>query len=133
MSKNDARLMMAFMSIRFRCWYCNRRFVVADHLVGTCLTCQCTHRLRIPQNDGGNCQMKTPTDWIVETLVYSGGGVLLGLGLAVLLILQAHGATGIEGSWVLIAGLTLIGFLTGMFAGERGINWLGRIIRKCEE
>src|SRR5436305_1293211 len=71
--------MMDFMSIRFRCWYCNRRFVVADHLMGECITCNCTHQLRVPRHNGGNCRLKSITDWIMEGIVYSGGGALLRL------------------------------------------------------
>ena len=39
----------------------------------------------------------------------------------------------LTGRWELIAGLTAAGFLAGTFGGERGVNWVGRMIRSREE
>jgi hypothetical protein len=75
--------------------------------------------------------MKRPIDWLVETVAYGGGGALLGMGLGVLL-------TG-EIIWLfrrpvyVISAFVVIGFLLGTFGGERGINWLGRLIRDREQ
>jgi len=38
-----------------------------------------------------------------------------------------------RGSWVLIPVLTLVGFCVGLFGGEAGINWIGRMIRDQED
>jgi hypothetical protein len=37
------------------------------------------------------------------------------------------------GRWESIAALTLAGFVLGVLGGERGINWVGRLIREREE
>jgi hypothetical protein len=33
---------------------------------------------------------------------------------------------------MLVAGLTVVGFLAGTLGGERGVNWIGRMIRERE-
>jgi hypothetical protein len=47
----------------------------------------------------------------------------------------SNGPTGAEFfcvGWGVIGGLTVLGFLTGLIFGERGISWIGRLIRKVE-
>ncbi|HZY84205.1 MAG TPA: hypothetical protein VFE78_05210 [Gemmataceae bacterium] len=123
--------------IAFRCWYCNKRYTVAEARVGERITCTCRYALRVPKRNGGNSRVKTPTDWLVEVVVYGGGGALLGCGLAVLILSQLPRLMGrgglFEFAWALVGGLTLLGFLFGTFGGERGINWVGRMIRDREE
>jgi hypothetical protein len=48
--------------INFRCWYCNRRYAVAEQRVGERLTCSCKSLLRVPRKSGGNCRVRTLTD-----------------------------------------------------------------------
>lgn len=127
--------------IAFRCWYCGKRYAVAEARVGELVPCTCRHTLRVPKRNGGNSRVKTPTDWLVEVLVYGGGGAFLGCGLAFLILSQVprflgRGAAGIGSlrtAWALVGGLTLLGFLFGALAGERGINWIGRMIRARED
>ena len=61
--------------IQFRCWFCNKRYAVTDQRAGERLTCTCKRLLRVPRQDGGNSRARTWTDWIVEALVYGGGGI----------------------------------------------------------
>jgi hypothetical protein len=35
--------------IAFRCWYCGKRYAVAEARVGEPLTCGCRHALRVPK------------------------------------------------------------------------------------
>jgi hypothetical protein len=118
--------------IQFRCWYCNKRYTHSEKRIGERFTCTCKNLLRVPKYSDGNCRVKTLTDWLVETLVYGGCGALLGLGLAILILSQFRWVMFFESSWALIAVLALVGFLAGLFAGERGINWIGRTIRDRE-
>src|SRR5690348_6779476 len=110
----------------FRCWYCGKGYVVPERRVGQRITCTCRHPLRVPKRDGGNSRVKTPTDWLVETVVYGGGGALLGCGLALLVLSQLSRLMiftgGLRRGWLLVGGLTLLGFLLGALGGERGIN-----------
>ena len=124
--------------IAFRCWYCGKRYAVAEARVGERLTCTCRHPLRVPKRNGGNSRVKTATDWLVEVLVYGGGGAFLGCGLAFLILSQLPRLTGrgtglLEVGWAFVGGLTLLGFLFGALGGERGINWVGRMIRERED
>lgn len=123
--------------IAFRCWYCGKRYAVTESRVGERIPCTCRHQLRVPRRSGGNSRVKTPTDWLVETLVYGGGGALLGCGLAFLILSQLPRFMILTGrlrrGWVLLVGLTVLGFLFGTFGGERGVNWIGRMIREREE
>jgi hypothetical protein len=124
--------------IAFRCWYCNKRYSVADSRVGERINCTCRYTLRVPRRNGGNSRVKAPTDWLVEVVVYGGGGALLGCGLAFLILsqlprLMGRGSGLLEVGWALVGGLTLLGFLFGTFGGERGVNWVGRMIRDREE
>jgi hypothetical protein len=117
--------------IQFRCWYCNKHFSRPETAVGERFECACGRLLRVPRADFGNSRAKTLTDWVIEAVVYGGGGGLLGFGLGV--VLCAGVARVFRSSaYVLIPGLTLTGFLIGLFGGERGINWIGRMIRDSE-
>jgi hypothetical protein len=124
--------------IAFRCWYCGKRYAVAESRVGERITCTCRHLLRVPKRSGGNSRVKTAVDWLVEVVVYGGGGALLGCGLAFVILSQLPRLmvrTGgmLEAGWAFVGGLTLLGFLFGALGGERGVNWVGRMIRAREE
>lgn len=94
--------------------------------------CSCKYLLRVPKRNGGNCRLKSPLDWILEITLYGGGGALLGFGVGlVIAIRRARSITHQEGL-ALVGGLTVLGFLAGVFAGERGVIWLGRKIRDRE-
>ena len=114
--------------IQFRCWYCNKRYSVSESRDGEIIDCTCERRLKVPREDGGYCRVKTLVDWLVEALVYGGGGALLGLGLG-LLLLRAF----LRGGFVLLGSCMLLGFLAGLLGGERGVNWIGQMIRDREE
>src|SRR5262245_4946211 len=124
--------------IEFRCWYCNRKHSMPQSLIGKQFRCRCKSDLRVPRYSGGKCRVKTLADWAVEAVVYGGGGALLGawLGLLVfsLVLYGLHGAAAefFLGGWILIGGLAVVGFLFGVIFGERGINWIGRLIRRVE-
>lgn len=115
--------------IQFRCWYCNKRYAVPEQRIGERITCTCSYLLRVPKRSGGKCRVKTLTDWIIETVLYGGGGALLGFGLALLIVsrmpLRRY-------TWVLLVGCTGGGFLLGVLGGERGLEWVGGIIRDRE-
>ena len=120
--------------IQFRCWYCNKGFAIAEDRVGTRVNCGCGHPLRVPAKSNGYCRIKTFTDRLVEAVVYGGGGALLGLGLALLILSQLPRVSAvlpIDGLPILL-GLTGIGFLFGFLGGERGIELIGRAIRDRE-
>ena len=125
--------------IQFRCWFCNKYYAVKESRIGEVLTCTCKRRLRVPKTSGGNCRARTAVDWLVETVVYGGAGGLLGVGLGVALLAQAGRVgdstrfVGVYSAGFVMSGLGLLGFLAGLFGGERGINWIGRMIRKHEE
>ena len=115
--------------IQFRCWFCNKFYAVPDPRAGERLTCSCKRRLRVPRRSGGSSRARTPIDWLVESLVYGGGGALLGLGLGLLIVTEvwlprSRGAV--------LAACTALGLLTGLLGGERGVMWIGRIIRSRE-
>lgn len=118
--------------ILFRCWYCGRRFAVADARVGERLACTCAHELQVPRRSGGRSKVWKPTDWLIESAVYGGGGALLGLGLGFLIVTRIP-VFRLGGRWELIAGLAVAGFLAGVLGGERGVNWVGRMLRSREE
>jgi hypothetical protein len=118
--------------ILFRCWYCGKRYAVAEGRVGERLTCSCRHRLKVPKESGGRTKVLRPVDLLVESVVYGGGGGLLGLGLGLLIVSRVP-LFRLAGRWELIAALTAAGFLFGTFGGERGVNWVGRLIRAREE
>src|SRR5437879_2951218 len=97
--------------IQFRCWYCNKH--LARPTVGERFMCACGHQLRVPPRNFGNSRSKSLTDWLVEALVYGGGGALLGLGLALAMLAVfvrvGFRMVGIWGGAVLIPALTLAG------------------------
>lgn len=115
--------------IQFRCWYCNKRYAMPEHRVGERLTCTCSYLLRVPKRSGGNCRVKTPLDWVIEALLYGGGGAFLGFGLAILALSQMRI---VPLDWEPVLACTVVGFLVGLLGGERGIEWIGRIIRDRE-
>jgi hypothetical protein len=141
--------------IEFHCWYCNRRHSMPESRIGGRITCSCQYPLCVPKRSGGKCRVKTLVDWLVQAAAYGVGGGLLGCGLALLLLTFGGGflvlvsyrwlcrCHVVPGGWqadglaalfpTVFAAFTLIGFLIGLFGGERGINWIGRLIRKREE
>src|SRR5829696_8353392 len=102
--------------ILFRCWYCGKRYAVAEARVGERLTCSCKHLLKVPKRTGGRTKVLRPADLLVESLVYGGGGALLGLGLGLLIVSRVP-VVRLGGGWRLIAGLTIAGFLAGTLGG----------------
>src|SRR5262249_18605859 len=117
--------------IYFRCWYCDRGFSMPPERAGEVLTCSsCRHRLRVPRTTGGNSRSRSLTDFIVEAVVYGGGGALLGFGAGLVPPCQSRVGLIPGRPRLFILGLTLTGFLIGLFGGERGINWLGRLLRE---
>jgi len=122
--------------IDFRCWYCGRRYVVAAGRVGERLRCGCGHPVRVPRRSGRSSRARTANDWLIEFVVYGGGGALLGLGLALVLVSEfgvvSFGLRFASTRWTIVV-LTVLGGLVGGLGGERGINWIGRLIRGWEE
>jgi hypothetical protein len=110
--------------IEFRCWYCNRRHRAPEARIGERRACNCSHKLRVPKRSGGNCRVKTITDRLVEAVVYGGGGALLGLGLALVVLYCLLRLALLEGGWVVLMGLPAAGFLIGFFGGEAGVRML---------
>jgi hypothetical protein len=117
--------------IQFRCWYCGKRFSVKEERIGERLNCTCKNTLRVPRYNDGNCRIRTPVDWLVEIVVYGGFGGILGLGLALLILSQVP-VFFLEIKLAMLVLLPLVGFLIGLFGGERGISWIGRTIRGVE-
>lgn len=122
--------------VEFRCWYCNRKHKMPHDRIGSRFTCACSYPLRVPRYSGGKCRIKSVADWAVEAIVYGGGGALLGLCLGLLAVaLLLYGGIGrdfVAVGWILVASLTSIGLFIGLIFGERGINWIGRLIRSAE-
>src|SRR5262249_38282226 len=127
--------------IEFRCWYCNRKHSMSESKVGERFHCACRNELQVPWYSGGKCRVKTLADWAVEAVVYGGGGALLGGGFGLfLLMVLSYGLRGVAfsildivWSWIIIGGPAILGFLIGLLFGERGINWIGRLIRGLED
>jgi hypothetical protein len=119
--------------ILFRCWYCGKRYALAETRVGEGMTCSCKHLLKVPKTSGGRTKVLRPVDLLIESIVYGGGGALLGLGLGLLIVSRIPFFRVAGGSGRTIVGLTIAGFLAGTFGGERGVNWVGQIIRSREE
>jgi hypothetical protein len=112
--------------INFRCWYCNKPYSLADKRIGERMTCSCQNVLRVPKRDNGNSKFNTLTDWIVVTVVYGGGGAVIGLVAALIIVGQWWIAFSIHyvPALVLTGSLMLAGLLAGLLGGERGITWL---------
>lgn len=118
--------------IRFRCWFCNKAYLVADARAGVVLPCTCGRQLRVPKVSDRNSRYRSPLDWLIEWTVYGGAGALLGFLLALLILSKVPFAGRAGGRWLLL-GLPLAGLLIGGVGGEAGINWVGRIIRGWEQ
>jgi hypothetical protein len=109
--------------IRFRCWYCNRKHSAGWDRVGERRVCNCGERYRIPRYRGGPSRDKSLLDWAFEFVIYGSGGGLLGCCFGLL--------TGIP--LILTAVSTIGGILVGGLFGERGINWIGSLVRHAED
>ena len=102
--------------IRFRCWYCNRAYLVADSRIGERLVCSCTWRIRVPKVDDGNSRYRSALDFFVEWVVYGGGGGLLGFLAGFALSVFGPGDPSYDGSAAL-GFLGLVGAGLGLLAG----------------
>jgi hypothetical protein len=117
--------------IAFHCWYCGRTFLVADERKGERRVCSCGRRLRVPARSGGSSRARTATEWLIELVVYGGGGALLAVGLGFSLLTMAPPfVLGRRRRLLILGAMALFGLLVGMFGGEAGVNWIGRMIRE---
>jgi hypothetical protein len=112
-------------TIQFRCWYCNRTHAASWDQVGQQRVCNCGERYRIPRREGIARRSKSVFDRSLEFLIYGLGGGVLGLLFGLLL--------GSLGGLILAPALAAVGFLVGGLFGERGINWIGALLRATEE
>lgn len=115
---------------RFRCWFCNKSYWVDDARRGERFVCSCRHRAKVPRRSGGSSRARTAADWLVEVVVYGGGGALLGFGLGVLILSRVPV---LRRGKELVLVLTAVGLVAGAVFGEAGVNWVGRRIRAREE
>lgn len=115
--------------IKFRCWNCNKQYWKPPDQKGRRFECSCGHTLKVPRRDNGRCRVKTAVDYLVEAVVYGGGGAVLGLGLGALL---ASRLWFVRSASEIIAITTAAGFLFGLLGGEAGVNLVGRLIRDRE-
>ena len=118
--------------IDFRCWFCGKRYVVADDRRGQRQTCSCGRGVKVPKRSGGRSRAWTVTDFVVETVVYGGGGAVLGFGLGALVASRLPIPVGKPTKYI-VGGCTLAGFLLGAVGGEPAVNWVGRLLRDRED
>lgn len=112
-------------TIRFRCWYCNRTHAANWDQAGQQRICNCGERYRIPGREGIARRSKSILDRSLEFIVYGLGGGFLGLLFGLLY--------GSLGGLILAPALVAVGFLLGGLFGERGINWIGALLRAAEK
>jgi hypothetical protein len=108
--------------IGFRCHYCNKAYRVSEEKIGARMRCSCQEVMRVPRRSGGSSKYRTPGQRLIEFVVYGGGGAVLGFCLGCLVARWLM-------RWRIIAGCTVLGFLAGALGGERGVDWIGRMIR----
>jgi hypothetical protein len=114
--------------IEFRCWYCHRRHALAATHVREVKPCSCGRLFRVPTRRGGRSRYRSLNDRLAETVIYGGGGALLGFLLALVCLSDWRISLQGEGQGV-VPTFTIIGLILGVVAGERGVNWIGRMIR----
>ena len=119
--------------IIFRCWYCNKTFAVVEARIGAVFACSCKSLVRVPKQNRGKCKVLRPIDRAIEVLVYGGGGALLGFGLGLSIVAEVPFISTLRNTGAIVAAFTLLGLLFGTFGGERGVNWIGGLIRDREE
>jgi hypothetical protein len=118
----------------FRCWYCNRLHSRPVEQIGKQFYCSCECLLRVPPRPFGNSRVHTFVDFLATTAVYGGGGAFLGLCMAALLFVGVRGwFVRLEFAFAVFLALPMIGLVLGTVFGERGINWIGRMIRANED
>ncbi len=115
--------------IQFRCWYCNRTHVRPDEHVGQRFACGCGRRAKVPKRSGGSSKVRSPLDWVIESVVYGGTGALIGFVLAIAIFARIPL---VRRPLEVTIALTVFGLLAGALFGERGINWLGQKLRDRE-
>lgn len=115
--------------IAFRCWFCNRAYARPDDVVGMRFECGCGRRVKVPKRSNGSSKVRSPLDWLVESVVYGGAGALIGFVLSIAIFARIPLVR--RPSEVTLA-LTAFGLLLGVLFGERGINWIGQKFRDRE-
>jgi DNA-directed RNA polymerase subunit RPC12/RpoP len=113
--------------IHFRCWFCNRAFLMDADRTGARLRCRnCGARLKVPREAGGSSKYTSVTDRVVESLVYGGAGAVIGF---VVWLLTFGRIPGVRRRWEILAALVGFGLVVGVVFGERGIGWIGQKFR----
>jgi hypothetical protein len=120
--------------IKFRCPCCNRLHQAASNKIGTRLLCSCQETLRVPARSWESARYRSVGDRLIEISVYGAGGAFLGvcLGLLCLRLVFRLGSMGLWW-WGFLAGCAALGFVAGGLGGERGIEWIGRMIRDRDD
>jgi hypothetical protein len=120
--------------IHFRCWYCNRKLAAGWDQVGERRVCNCGQRYRVPRRDGISKRDKTLLDWFLEFTIYGfGAGFLAGLLGLIIFRFTALGLSVGSSRLLVVAVPATIGFLAGGLFGERGVNWIGSLVRNVVE
>ena len=115
--------------IQFRCWFCNRAYYKPDEQAGTKFACGCGRRVKVPYRSGGSSKTRTPTDWLLETLIYGGACALIGFVLSIAIFSRIPV---FRRPVEVTVAVTVFGLLVGALFGERGINWIGQKLRDRE-
>lgn len=121
--------------IQFRCSYCHRKFGMKDELIGTEFSCgTCRRQLRVPKRNQGNSRVRTRLDWLIEFVLCGGAGAILGFCLAVFVVLRLGlPFRFMEARLTIVASCVLVGFILGALGGIRGLDWMGRRVRKYDQ
>lgn len=117
--------------IEYRCWYCNKNYLVSESRIGERKRCTCSRWIKVPRYSGGSSRSRKFWEFVIEGTVYGGGLAIFCMMLAVLLGRRAFGLS--PAYFWFIGGCGMFGFLAGLFGGERVIDWVGRRIRNWEE
>lgn len=112
--------------IQFRCWFCNRAYLKPDAQAGARFECGCGRRAKVPGRSGGSSKVRSPLDWLVESLVYGGAGAVIGFVLSIAVFSRIPL---VRRPLEVTLAVTAVGLLVGVLFGERGINWLGQKLR----
>jgi hypothetical protein len=72
-------------------------------------------------------------DWVLEFVIYGGGCALLVFILGFFLLGRFYFRSMIQGGWIVVAAMTMVAFLLGGLFGERGVNWVGSLLRQWED
>jgi hypothetical protein len=115
--------------IHFRCWFCNRGFMMSPERAGGKFRCGCGRSAKVPKRAYGSSKIILSGERLMEAVVYGLLCATFSLGLSFVAVSRA---ALFRANFTPLITVSLTGLIAGALFGERTLNYFGRKLRDRE-